>query len=54
MAARGSLRPGDAIFFGNTYRKGKYTHVGIYLGDGKFQHRPTSNRPVTVGSLDSG
>jgi hypothetical protein len=51
---RANLRPGDAIFFGNTYRKGKYTHVGIYMGDGKFQHRPTSNRPVTVGSLDSG
>lgn len=52
--SRQGLRPGDAIFFGNTYRRGRYTHVGIYMGDNKFQHRPTSNRPVTVGSLDSG
>lgn len=48
------LKPGDLVFFGNTYRKGKYTHVGIYVGDGKFAHRPTANKPVRIDSLSSG
>lgn len=48
---RSQLRPGDTVFFGNTYRKGKYTHVGIYIGGGKFVHRPTAARPVRVDSL---
>lgn len=52
--SRDKLKPGDAVFFNNTWRKGKYTHVGIYLGDGKFQHRPTANKPVAVGNLNSG
>ncbi len=48
------LKPGDVVFFGNTYRQGKYTHTGIYLGNGKFAHRPTANKPVRVDSLTSG
>lgn len=48
------LKPGDVVLFGNTYRQGKYTHVGIYIGDGKFVHRPTSNKPVRVDRLDQG
>ncbi|MBI3930184.1 MAG: transglycosylase SLT domain-containing protein [Armatimonadetes bacterium] len=50
----GELRPGDLVFFGNTYRPGKYTHVGIYMGNGRFVHRPTANAPVRVDRLDSG
>ena len=48
------LKPGDVVFFGNTYRPGKYTHTGIYLGNGKFAHRPTANKPVRVDNLSSG
>lgn len=51
---RDQLRPGDVVFFGNTYRPGQYTHVGIYLGNGRFAHRPTANRPVRVDRLDTG
>ena len=51
---RNQLRPGDVVLFGNTYRRGKYTHVGIYIGGGKFVHRPTAARPVRVNSLTSG
>jgi len=51
---KGDLKPGDVVFFGNTYRPGKYTHVGIYAGDGKFVHRPTANKPVRVDSLNTG
>ncbi|MCD4784434.1 MAG: C40 family peptidase [Candidatus Eremiobacteraeota bacterium] len=51
---KGNMKPGDVVFFGNTYRSGKYTHTGIYLGDGKFVHRPTANKPVRVDQLNSG
>ncbi len=50
---RADLRPGDVIFFGNTYASSETaTHVGIYIGDGQFVHA-SSSRGVTVSSLDS-
>lgn len=51
---RDQLKAGDVVLFGNTYRKGKYTHVGIYVGDGKFVHRPTANKPVRMDNMNSG
>jgi len=48
-----NLKPGDVVFFGNTYRPGATTHVGIYIGDGKFVHRPTADRPVKVDNINS-
>ena len=36
------LRPGDLVFF-NTM-KHTFSHVGIYLGDGKFIHSPRTMR----------
>ncbi|MDQ7825811.1 MAG: NlpC/P60 family protein [Candidatus Eremiobacteraeota bacterium] len=48
---RSELRPGDVVFFGNTYRRGKYTHTGIYLGNGQFVHRPTANKPVRIDNI---
>lgn len=52
--AKKNLKPGDIVFFQNTYMRGKYTHVGIYLGKGKFVHRPTANKPVRIDTLNSG
>ncbi|MFN3401267.1 MAG: C40 family peptidase [Ferrovibrio sp.] len=46
------LRPGDLVFF-NT-RNQPYSHVGIYVGNGRFVHAPNSNGKVRVDSLTSG
>ncbi|MCE7873784.1 hypothetical protein DYH09_25915 [bacterium CPR1] len=51
---RDQLRPGDVVMFGNTYRRGQYTHTGIYVGNGQFVHRPTANAPVRIDSLNQG
>lgn len=49
---RASLVPGDLVFFG---RRGKRVdHVGIYIGEGRFLHAPSSGRDVTVSELDTG
>jgi cell wall-associated NlpC family hydrolase len=49
---RGSLVPGDLVFFG---RRGKRVdHVGIYIGEGRFLHAPRTGRDVTVSQLDNG
>lgn len=43
------LRPGDLVFFDEAR---KDSHVGIYLGDGRFMHAST-RRGVTADRLDS-
>ena len=48
--ARSNLRPGDVLFFDID---GKMSHVGLYVGEGRFVHAPSSGRSVTVASLDS-
>ena len=44
--ARESLRPGDLVFF-NT-RKFSFSHVGIYIGENRFVHAPSSNGKVRI------
>ena len=46
----GRLRTGDLLFFNI---EGKIAHVGMYLGDKKFVHAPSSGRYVSVENLDS-
>ena len=45
------LQVGDVLFF---RIKGAISHVGIYLGNERFVHAPSSGRSVGVASLDSG
>ncbi|MDB5814906.1 MAG: conserved hypothetical secreted protein [Rhodocyclales bacterium] len=48
---RAALMPADLVFFntdGHTY-----SHMGIYLGDGRFVHAPSSKGSVRIERLDS-
>ncbi|HGL4261937.1 C40 family peptidase [Burkholderia dolosa] len=45
------LKPGDLVFF-NTMRR-TFSHVGIYIGDNKFVHSPSTGSTVRVDDLDS-
>lgn len=48
---KSALRPGDLVFFRNTARRRGITHVGIYIGDGKFIHASSGRGRVTVTPL---
>ena len=44
------LKPGDLVFF-NTMRKA-FSHVGIYIGEGKFIHSPKPGSEVRVEDMN--
>jgi cell wall-associated NlpC family hydrolase len=45
------LRPGDLLFFDQDGKKA--SHVGIYLGDGRFVHAPSTGGRVRTDSLSA-
>ena len=47
---RSELKPGDLVFF-NTMRRA-FSHVGIYVGEGKFIHAPRSGANVRVEDMN--
>ena len=46
---RDQLQPGDLVFF-NTLRR-TFSHVGIYIGDGKFIHAPRPGGEVRIEDM---
>ena len=51
--SRSNLRAGDLVFFSGTTGRGGITHVGIYIGGGRFVHAGTTRTGVTTDSLNS-
>ena len=46
---RSDLKPGDLVFF-NTMRR-TFSHVGIYVGEGRFIHSPKPGAEVRVENM---
>ena len=46
---RNELQPGDLVFY-NTLRK-TFSHVGIYIGNGKFIHSPRTGGEVRIENM---
>jgi cell wall-associated NlpC family hydrolase len=45
------LRAGDLVFYNTQHRP--FSHVGIYLGDGRFVHAPKTGAQVRVEPISS-
>lgn len=43
------LRPGDLVFYNTLHEP--FSHVGIYVGDGKFVHSPKSGDRIRVEQM---
>lgn len=48
--AKEDLRDGDLVFFGSAVDK--ITHVGIYVGDGKFVHAPRRGEEIRITAVN--
>jgi cell wall-associated NlpC family hydrolase len=43
------LKPGDLVFF-DTMRR-PFSHVGIYVGDRRFVHAPSTGKQVDIADM---
>jgi cell wall-associated NlpC family hydrolase len=48
---RQELQPGDLVFFNTLGRS--FSHVGIYIGDGRFVHAPSTNGKVRIDRMSN-
>ncbi|VAW93185.1 hypothetical protein MNBD_GAMMA22-682 [hydrothermal vent metagenome] len=48
---KSALRPGDLVFF--AIDRITVSHVGIYLGNNKFIHSPSTGKNVNITSMDN-
>ena len=49
--SRKKMRAGDLVFFKGWVRTG---HVGMYLGNNRFIHSPSSGKKVKIDRMDTG
>lgn len=49
--SRRELKPGDLVFF-RARHEHYVSHVGLYIGKGKFIHAPSRSKQVSINSLD--
>lgn len=47
---RAELRPGDLVFFNTLGRS--FSHVGVYIGNERFVHAPSSGGRVRIDTLN--
>lgn len=50
--SRDSLQPGDMVFF--SHSGGRISHVGMYIGEGRFIHAPSTGKTISITALNSG
>ena len=48
---RDDLQPGDLVFF--SPEGGRVSHIGIYVGEGRFVHAPSQGGTVRLDRLDN-
>ena len=48
----GQMRPGDLVFYNTRHRK--YSHVGLYVGEGRFIHAPKPGASVRIERMSVG
>jgi cell wall-associated NlpC family hydrolase len=51
VSSRDALLAGDLVFFNTQHRA--FSHVGIYLGDGRFIHAPRTGAQIRTESMAS-
>lgn len=49
--AMSEIQPGDLVFFNTQHRS--YSHVGIYIGKGRFIHAPGTDGKIKISNLSS-
>jgi len=47
------LQPGDLVFFSDTGSVNNVTHVGMYIGDGKYTHAANSRDGIITSTLNT-
>lgn len=48
--AQENLLPGDLVFFNTQNRP--HSHVGIFVGEGRFVHAPSTGKGVSISRMD--